>query len=416
MESDAPKFSQSAAVSRCREIKESKLKAQQALVKLADEEVTVNSANLEHSHHQLRTQLTEQASITLRQQEEANDVKISWERKEQLTRLIDKLTAIKSVIRLQHEAQEREAAFKASVREKRSAFQARLVKLEQRHTSERNELYLSQARVAETVAQIRAIEIKAIKDTNKARRMKREIEILSQQASMRQQKEMEFLRTMQLCKARHSGEVNDLEISNMEELEDILVNQRAEEFNLVARHTLVETDMMKSLDRQRGALEASHLIEKQKIAKAVLQRAQKKKNVQLLKAEKMASRNREKVRRPVFSPKWPGQLTHRSKTTQALVADFPIMLGAYGDSDSQERHSVNDATSDGGQSESTSKFGDSQASLVKEEDKVEKGEAELNSSLNNTISLGRKGGSEEDRMILSIIETGETNPICEPTH
>ncbi|KAJ3408504.1 Retinal guanylyl cyclase 2, partial [Chytriomyces hyalinus] len=384
MESDAPKFSQSAAVSRCREIKESKLKAQQALVKLADEEVTVNSANLEHSHHQLRTQLTEQASITLRQQDEASDVKISWERKEQLTRLIDKLTAIKSVIRLQHEAQEREAAFKASVREKRGAFQARLVKLEQRHTSERNELYLSQARVAETVAQIRAIEIKAIKDTNKARRMKREIEILSQQASMRQQKEMEFLRTMQLCKARHSGEVNDLEISNMEELEDILVNQRAEEFNLVARHTLVETDMMKSLDRQRGALEASHLIEKQKVAKAVLQRAQKNKNLQLLKAEKLASRNREK----------------------ALVADFPIMLGAYGDSDSQERHSVNDATSDGGQSESTSKFGDSQASLVKEEDKAEKGEAEQNSSLNNTISLGRKGGSEEDRMILSIIETG----------
>ncbi|KAJ3238831.1 hypothetical protein HDU81_007031 [Chytriomyces hyalinus] len=387
METEAPKFSQSAAVNRCRGVKEEKIKAQQALAKLADEEVTIHSANLEHSHHQLRTQLVDQASVIVRQQNEAIDVKISWERKEQLTRLIDKLTAIKAVIRLQHEAQEREAAFKANVREKRAAFQARVAKLEQRHTAERNELSLSQTRVAETVAQIRAIESKTIKDRNQARRMKRENEILSQQASMRQQKEMEYLRTMQLCKARQAGEINDLEISNMEELEDILVNQRAEEFNLMARHALVESDMMKALERQKGSLEASQLIERQKAIKASLQRAQKKKNAQMLKAQAVASRNREK----------------------ALVADFPIMQGIHSDSEAQDhRNSEVDGTSELDQSENTSTRGDSQVSLFKEvnAEKTEKTEAEINGSLNNAISVSKKNGTDDDRMVNAIIESG----------
>ncbi|KAJ3404127.1 hypothetical protein HDU80_003228, partial [Chytriomyces hyalinus] len=182
------KFSQSAAVNRCRNVKEIKLKAQQAIVKLSDEEVTIYSANLEDSRNQLKTQLVDQVSVDTRQTAEALDVKVSLHRKDQLNKLVDKLTAIKSVLRFQEEARERELSFKNSVRQKRSAFQVRLARLEQRQSAERNELNLSQMRMAETMSQIRTIEMKTIKDRNQARRMARENEIQAQQAAMRQQK------------------------------------------------------------------------------------------------------------------------------------------------------------------------------------------------------------------------------------
>ncbi|KAJ3061236.1 hypothetical protein HDU98_002855, partial [Podochytrium sp. JEL0797] len=201
------KFSQSSAVTRCRNVKETKLKAQHALAKLADEEggknstlphpsiplpfylaFTIYSANLDEARHQLRTQILEQTSVDLRQGEEAQDNQISWERKEQLNQLVEKLMAIKSLLRFQEEARERDVAFKSSIRQKRAAFQVRLARLEQRQTAERTELFQSQNRLADTVSQIRAIEINGIKDKNKARRMKRDNEIQAQQASMRQQK------------------------------------------------------------------------------------------------------------------------------------------------------------------------------------------------------------------------------------
>ncbi|KAI9333140.1 hypothetical protein BDR26DRAFT_617136 [Obelidium mucronatum] len=182
------KFSQSAAVNRCRNIKETKLKAQHALAKLADEEVTIYSANLDEARHQLHTQILEQTAVDLRQNAEASDAEVSWGRKEQLNHFVEKLSAMKALLQFQEEAREREAAFKSSIRQKRAAFQARLARLEQRQLAERNELNSSQTRLADTISQIRAIEIKGIKDKNKARRMKRDNEIQSQQASMRQQK------------------------------------------------------------------------------------------------------------------------------------------------------------------------------------------------------------------------------------
>ncbi|KAJ3355100.1 hypothetical protein HDU83_003997 [Entophlyctis luteolus] len=132
-------FSQSAAVTRCRNIKESKLKAQQAISKLADEEVTIYTAQLEDTRHQLATQLSQQSSVEVRQECEADDVRISWDRKQQLNALIDKLTATKKMIMFQQEEREREANFKSKVREKRAAFAVRLARLDKRHLQERLE-------------------------------------------------------------------------------------------------------------------------------------------------------------------------------------------------------------------------------------------------------------------------------------
>ncbi|KAI9339871.1 hypothetical protein BDR26DRAFT_369351 [Obelidium mucronatum] len=377
------KFSQSAAVTRCRNIKETKLKAQQALAKLADEEVTVCTANLEDARHQLRTQLAEQSSVEIRQTAEAKDTEISWTRKGQLNQLIDKLTGIKSLLRFQEEAREREIGFKSNIRQKRAAFQARLARLEQRHTAERNELFMSQQRLAITVDQIRAIEIKNIKDRNKQRRVQKENEIQAQQTSMRQQKDSEFLRELQLCKARQMGELNDLEINNMEELEDILTQHRKEEFDLLVKNELLEAEMSSQLEQQKFKLEASHLQDRQKAIKASLQRAQRKQAAALAKAQRAAARNREK----------------------ALIADNPVIRGDNIDDDEQIIEGSDS------QSEGTSRSGDSSAGEImvlekegegSEPDLNQKTEAEKNSKLNKDTQVL----SEGEREILVLVESG----------
>ncbi|KAJ3008632.1 UNVERIFIED_CONTAM: Retinal guanylyl cyclase 1, partial [Siphonaria sp. JEL0065] len=387
-------FSQSAAVNRCRNVKETKLKAQQALVKLADEEVTIYFANLEESRHQLRTQLSEQTSVETRQAAEARDTQVSWERKEQLNKLVDKLTGIKSLLRFQEEAREREIGFKSSIRQKRAAFQDRLARLEQRHAAERNELSMSQQRLAETVSQIHAIEIKGIKDKNKQRRMQKENEIQAQQTSMRQQKESEFLRELQLCKARQMGELNDLDINNMEEIEDVAIQQRLEEFELVSKQAVIEADLAKSLERQKYKLEANHLLDRQKAAKTSLQRTQRKQAHTLAKVQRAASRSR----------------------TKALISDNPIIKGDMTDAIHGDQESNGDGLSE---SEGASSKGGSNLSLHdttseeaaaaggapgSHENMLPKGpsEAEKNSALNKDTQVL----SEAEKELQALIEAG----------
>ncbi|KAJ3073112.1 hypothetical protein HDU98_002201, partial [Podochytrium sp. JEL0797] len=369
------KFSQTASVTRCRNIKEGKLKAQQALAKLADEEVTIYSANLEDARHQLRTTLAEQMSVDSRQSAEAGDTQVSWNRKNQLNQLIDKLTAIKSLLRFQEEARERELAFKSSIRQKRAAFAARLARLEQRHYAERNELLLSQRRLAETVSQIRAIEIKNIKDKNKSRRMKRENEIQAQQTSMRQQKESEFLRELQLCKVRQMGEINDLDINGMEETEDIMTHHRVEEFELVSKHALIEAEMESVVEHQKFKLEANQLTEKQKTIKAQLQRAQRKQATAVAKAQRAATRGREK----------------------ALIADHPIIKGEGGFDDTI---GIEDTMSES-QSEGTSRTGGSVEQLGQDIDKTDASNSEAELNLQQKAEAEKNLARNKDTQVLS---------------
>ncbi|KAI8831003.1 adenylate and guanylate cyclase catalytic domain-containing protein [Chytriomyces cf. hyalinus JEL632] len=374
------KFSQSAAVTRCRTVKEVKLKAQQAIVKLSDEEVTIYSAILEDSRNQLKNQLVDQVSVDTRQSDEARDVKVSLHRKEQLNKLVDKLTAIKCVLRFQEEAREREISFKNSVRQKRSAFQVRLARLEQRQSAERNELNMSQTRLAETMNQIRTIEMKTIKDRNQARRMIRENEIQAQQAAMRQQKESEFLRELQLCKARQTSELNDLEINNMEETEDILIQQKLEEFELIAKHTLIERDVLANLDQQKSQLNAEQLQERQQSLKVALVRNQKKQSKMLAKSQRAALKSREKN----------------------LLVDNPIIKG-----DSTIEESDYGQSDSGSQSEGKSSAGGSQQSLHEKED--EGGDAEFRAAAekNSVLNKDTQVVSEAEKQIAALFETGQ---------
>ncbi|KAJ3240160.1 Nitrogen permease reactivator protein [Chytriomyces hyalinus] len=383
------KFSQMAAVTRCRNITETKLKAQQALAKLADEEVTIHSANLEDSLHQFRTQIIEQTAVETRQNAAAENATISWGRKEQLNKLIDKLTSIKSMLRFQEEARQREIDFKNSIRQMRAAFQVRLARLEQRQSAERNELQLSQNRLADTVTQIRMIEMKSLKDRNQVRRLKREFEIQAQQASMRQQKEFEFLREIQLCKAKQMAEVNDLDINNQEEIEDIITQQRRDEFELIAKHQAIEADMATALGFEKCKLEASQLMEKQKIHKASLQRSQRKQANSIAKVQRIAARVREK----------------------SLIADYPVIKGdmangnAADDDTENQSESVSEGTtrSDGSNLSLHEKTVNPVTGQVEEDEGAkEKTETEKNSLLNKDTKVL----SESEKEMLTLMDSG----------
>jgi hypothetical protein len=71
----------------------------------------------------------------------------------------------------------------------------------------RNELFSAQARLAETAATIRSIEVLNMKDQKLARALKKKHAILDQQTQMKQQKESQFLREIQLCKTRQLQQV-----------------------------------------------------------------------------------------------------------------------------------------------------------------------------------------------------------------
>ncbi|KAJ3333925.1 Receptor-type guanylate cyclase gcy-13 [Blyttiomyces sp. JEL0837] len=292
---EAREFSQSESVSRCRNVKELKLKGLYTLLKHADEEVTIHNGNLEESRHLIMTQLFEQRTTDQRLMNEGVEQSISFERKQQMAGLVDKMSNLKRTLRYQEEARERELAFKSSIRNKRAAFQTRLQRLEQRQAAERNELSMAQYRLALTVNQIRDIEVSGTKDVHKARRMMKENEGLAQETSMKQQKEAEFLREIQLCKARQWSKLNDLEIENAEEMEDILSQQKTEEFDLLAKHAAIEVEAGLQLERQKNELDSAQLLEKAKVAKVQLIRTQRRQAQSLNKTRVVASRAREKL-------------------------------------------------------------------------------------------------------------------------
>jgi hypothetical protein len=83
------------------------------------------------------TQQYEQRSFDNRQEAEAEDFRTGRERKIQFTALVDKLSALKLLLRFQEDNRESETAFKLSIRHKRAAFQVQLARLEKRQVAER---------------------------------------------------------------------------------------------------------------------------------------------------------------------------------------------------------------------------------------------------------------------------------------
>ncbi|KAJ3412698.1 Guanylate cyclase 2G [Chytridiales sp. JEL 0842] len=196
-------------------------------------------------------------------------------------------------LRFTEEQYGRLMSVKEMLKQKREAFQIRMIRLEQRQAMERNELMLSQQRFAATVAQIRTIEMNNTQDISKRRRMQKENEMNVQQTAMKAQKEIEHLRELQICKVRHLKEVNDLEIAHMEDLEDLLAIQKQEEFDLLTTQSLEEAASLSSFEKQKSQMIALQVAERQKSESVHITRQQKRQEKLQAKARRAAARNRE---------------------------------------------------------------------------------------------------------------------------
>ncbi|KAJ3095588.1 hypothetical protein HDU97_006791 [Phlyctochytrium planicorne] len=386
-------FDQSEAISRCRKVKESKLKALFSLSKLADEEVTIHQAHMDEQCHNLERQLVQQSSVEKRQMSECEDLEQAGIRANQLCGLVDKLVAIKETLRFQDEEKEKENAFKASLRQKRAAFQVRLLRLEKRQNSERQELIMAQGRLQNALLQIRNIEISLLKDPQAARRKRKENEISTQQNGMKQQKDFEHLRELQICKVRHMTEINDFEITIAEEMEELLAQNRQEEFELNLKQSQAEKAANGELEKQRLSLAKTQLQEKQKGLKIQAMRSQKRQEKTLAKAQRTAARNREKI----------------------VLAENPIITGdgtgdeTYGgsemDGSMESRSQIDDNSSTMDQSEIGSEMDDESVAGEKEKN----GEEEAANTLANSMTDKKGNGgvlNEEEKEMTALFEAG----------
>ncbi|KAJ3117085.1 hypothetical protein HDU96_008003 [Phlyctochytrium bullatum] len=386
-------------IPRCLNIKETKLKAHFNLAKLADDEATIQQANLEEYRHQLETQLKQQNATERRQQGEADDMEMAGWRKRQLSGLVEKLYSIKQKLRFQEEESDRERDFKALMRQKRAAFQIRLNRLEKRQNAERNELILAQSRVQDTIARIQSIQIGLIKDPQLARRKRKENEIQTQNSRMKQQKEFEHLREIQICKVRHLTQLNDFDVNCAEELEELQAQNRTEEFELILKQLEAERGAHDELEKLRLTLERQQLIDKHKGLKTQSLRDQKKHEKMQSKAQRLAIRNREK----------------------ALIAENPVILG--GEAQIEEDQSENYEGSSAGtrslaeisslatseltqerQQEEGSEAGDNPGGHERQESTNVQAETNANSERNKFSRL--EAVTQEDKEMSSLLDAG----------
>jgi BMFP domain-containing protein YqiC len=81
--------------------------------------------------------MVEIRNLITRQENEAKDAITAATRKLRLSKLVDKLTALKLSLRFLEESHLRQLTVKEMTRQKREAFQMRLARLEQRQMLER---------------------------------------------------------------------------------------------------------------------------------------------------------------------------------------------------------------------------------------------------------------------------------------
>jgi len=278
---------------RDRAVKESKLLAQRKLVHFQEEEAQIFEANLKEARQLYESQLVEQRLIEWRQNIQAEDLTRDENRKSDLVILINNMAEFKIRLNEQDEARESEVAFRSKMKLRREAFQIRIKKMEERQKKERDELVVTQERIAKNLKMVQALEIRGMSETNR-RRALREFEIQSQQLAMRQQKEAEQLRELQLLKIRHMSELFNLEFSSANELEELLADQRVREQELASQNRQQYHSEEDKLERQQAKLKAMQLIEEQKAQRNHLRQAQSRQSKLLDRQQRHSAKLRER--------------------------------------------------------------------------------------------------------------------------
>ncbi|KAJ3393266.1 hypothetical protein HDU84_002345 [Entophlyctis sp. JEL0112] len=173
-------------------------------------------------------------------------------------------------------------------------------------------------------------------------------------------------------------QLNDMEIIHMEELEEMFIQQRFEEFDLIEKQNAAEADMALNFERQKFKLEAGALLEQQKTIKATLARNQKKQAVVLAKMQRAAMRGREKM----------------------LLSEHPIIAGNNPIEQAEEESEIN--TDSNG---SSSNAGGSTSSLNEESSNKDKDKSVLETEKNSAMNKATQVLSESEREVVLLTES-----------
>jgi hypothetical protein len=180
-------------------------------------------------------------------------------------------------------------------------------------------------------------------------------------------------------------------------MQEILAAQKVEEFELIAKQKILEAQNEAILDKQLAEAQALHMLERQKIVKIQLQRAQRKQKSELERAQKAAARVREKV----------------------MLAENPIILNSTTSGLSTGNDAIDNGASDTSRSQSVStsqsqgQSATQEGSAVNEEngdnegdnsDEVDDAAAKKNSEQNK--SAGGHAITDEEKEIAAMMELG----------
>ncbi|TPX71468.1 hypothetical protein SpCBS45565_g01124 [Spizellomyces sp. 'palustris'] len=278
---------------RDREIKEQKLAAQRRTGAFQEEEVSIFEGNLKEARQLYEQQLIEQRLVQDRQREAAADLISCETRKRELIAMVLKIAAFKTHATQQDQARERELDFRAKQKQKREAFEKRTKTIQVSQVTERSELIITQERIARNLKMVHTLEMRGLGEVELRGRAK-EYELQYQQLAMRQQKEAEQLRELQLIKLRHMSEQMELDLLSSSDLEDLLAEQTLKENTLLATQTIERSNEVAKLDRQQAQLKALQLKEEQKTAQAQLISNQNRQRRGLDRNQKASARIRER--------------------------------------------------------------------------------------------------------------------------
>ncbi|KAI9218587.1 hypothetical protein BC828DRAFT_209437 [Blastocladiella britannica] len=200
-----------------------------------------------------------------------NDLSVSLleseETKVRLAILLDKNLRYRQKMLQQEEAREREGAFRSKMRQKRDAFQDLMKQLEARQALERDDLAIAQRRVAANLQRIEELETRNLDTAGRAAKAA-ENDKAAQELRMRQQKEAEQLRELQLIKIKHLTEALNREIEDQTWLENMLATHRETEQTLEVAHMMETQTAQTELDSVQAKIKATHLSERQKLSRA----------------------------------------------------------------------------------------------------------------------------------------------------
>ncbi|KAJ3004818.1 Guanylate cyclase 2G [Thoreauomyces humboldtii] len=282
------------ALRRCRAIKEQKLAAQRRWGNFVEEEVTVFEANIKEARQLYEQQLEEQRLVDDRQREAAADLLAAEARKGELIGMVSKIAAVKRHLNAQDEAREREVDFRAKQKQKRSAFEKRSKVIEAAQVAEREDLVVTQERVSRNLKAIHSLELRGMTESHR-RAHNRDFQLRYQQLRMRQQKEAEQLREVQLLKLRHMAEQMEVELLTGAEIDDLTTEHRARENRMLADQVIERANEAAKLERQQAQLMALQLKEEQKVAKGSLLHHQVRQRKVLERNQKSSVRQRERA-------------------------------------------------------------------------------------------------------------------------